>query len=73
MNESNEKTLKFYILREIKKIEDEIKELERSLLSKETTNVQCQRFEKVMTAMSLDNTTDKVIGGERITRAKKLN
>ena len=26
-----------------------------------------------MTAMSLDNTTDKVIGGERITRAKKLN
>lgn len=73
LNESNEKTLKFYILREIKKIEDEIKELERSLLSKETTNVQCQRFEKVMTAMSLDNTTDKVIGGERITRAKKLN
>ena len=71
LNESNEKTLKFYILREIKKIEDEIKELERSLLSKETTDVQCQRFEKVMTAMSLDNTTDKVIGGSR--RPRTLN
>ena len=71
LNESNEKTLKFYILREIKKIEEELKELERSLLSKETTDVQCQRFEKVMTAMSLDNTTDKVIGGSR--RPRTLN
>lgn len=65
LNESNEKTLKFYILREIKEIEEGLKELERSLWPKETTDVQCQRFEGIMVANFEDNGEDKVIGGER--------
>lgn len=73
LNESNEKTLKFYILREIKKIEEELKELERSLLPKETPDVQCQRFEKAMTEMIGDTSENKVIGGNRHSRTLNNN
>ena len=73
LNESNEKTLKFYILREIKKIEEELKELEKSLLPKETPDVQCQRFEKVTIEMTGDTSENKVIGGNRHPRSLNNN
>lgn len=73
LNESNEVTLKFYILREIKEIEDGLKELEKSLLPKETPDVQCQRFEKVMTEMAGDTSENKVIGGNRHPRTLNNN